>query len=70
MRSVGHVTLPEVPGVAVLVTGAGPQLALTRLGVTDILSFAVTVVITLAGVVTQVTHRGRVLAVEVAVMTS
>ena len=65
MRSVGHITLPEVPGVTILVTGAGPQLTLTSLSVTEVLSVTISVIITLAGVVTQVTHGGGVLTVEV-----
>ena len=63
MRGVGHVTLPEVPGVTVLVTGAGPQLTLARLSVTEVLSVTVTIVITLAGMVSQVTDGGGVLTV-------
>ena len=70
MWGVGHVTLPELPGVTVLVTGAGPQLALARLCVTEVLCVTITVIITLAGVVTQVTDGGGVLTVEAAVVTS
>ena len=70
MRGVGHVALPEVPEVTVLVTGAGPQLTLARLCVTEVLSVTVSVIITLAGVVTQVTDGGGVLTVETAIVTS
>ena len=70
MRVVAHVALAEVPGVAVLVSGAGPQLALTRILVTEILGLAVSVIITLAGVVSEVTHGCGVLAVEATVVTS
>ena len=64
MRGVGHITLPEVPGVTILVTGAGPQLTLTSLSVTEVLSVTISVIITLAGVVSEVTDGGRVLTVE------
>ena len=70
MRGVGNVTLPKVPGVAVQITGAGSQLALARLLVTEILSFAITIIITLAGVVDQITDWGRVFTVEATVVTS
>ena len=70
MGGVGHITLSEVPGVAVQITGAGPQLALARLLVTEILSMTISIIITLASVVNQVTDGSRVLAVEAAVMTS
>ena len=70
MRSIGHVTLPEVPGVTILITGAGPQLTLTSFSVTEILSVTISIIITLAGVVTQVTDGGGVLAVEAAIVTS
>ena len=70
MRVVAHVALAEVPGVAVLVSSAGPQLALARVSVTEILGLAVSVIITLAGVVREVTDWGGVLAVEVTVVTT
>ena len=70
MGGVGHITLSEVPGVAVQITGAGSQLALARLLVTEILSFAITIIITLAGVVDQITDWGRVFTVEATVVTS
>ena len=70
MRGVGHITLSEVPGVTILITGAGPQLTLTSLSVTEILSVTVSIIITLAGVVSQVTDRGGVLTVEATIMTS
>ena len=70
MRGVGNVTLPKVPGVAVQITGAGSQLALARLLVTEILSKTIPIIIALAGVVNQVTNWGRVFTVETTVMTS
>ena len=70
MRSVGHITLPEVPGVTILVTGAGPQLTLTSLSVTEVLSVTISVIITLAGVVSEVADGGRVLTVEATIVTS
>ena len=70
MRGVGHVTLPEVPRITVQITGAGSQLTLAGLLVTEILRKAISIIITLAGVVNQVTDGSRVLAVEVTVMTS
>ena len=70
MRGVGHVTLPKVPGVAVQITGAGPQLALARLLVTEIFRETISIIITLAGVVNQVTDWGRVFTIETTVMTS
>ena len=70
VRGVGHVTLPEVPGVTVLVTGAGPQLALASLSVTEVLRVTIRVIITLAGMVTQVADGGGVLTVQTAIVTS
>ena len=70
MGGVGHITLSEVPGVAVQITGAGPQLTLARLLVTEILRKTISIIITLAGVVNQVTNWGRVFTVETTVMTS
>ena len=70
MGGVGDVTLPKVPRVAVQVTGAGPQLTLARLLVTEILCMTISIIITLAGVVNQVTDWGRVFTVETTVMTS
>ena len=48
----------------------GERLTLARLSVTEILSVTVTVIITLAGVVSQVTDGGGVLTVEAAIVTS
>ena len=48
----------------------GEGLAFSRLSVTEVLSVTVTVIITFAGVVSQVTDGGRVLTVEAAVVTS
>ena len=48
----------------------GQRLTLSSVRVTEILSFAVTIIITLTGMVNQVTDRSRVLAVEVTLMTS
>ena len=46
------------------------QLTYSSFSVAEVLSMAVTVIITLAGVVSQVTHRSRVLTVQSTVMTS
>mgnify|MGYP001344427499 CR=1 FL=1 len=46
------------------------RLTLSRLSVTEVLSVTITVIITLAGVVTQVTDGGGVLTVEAAIVTS
>ena len=70
MRGVGHVTLPEVPRVAVQITGAGPQLTLAGLLVTEILRMTISIIITLAGVVNQVTDGCRVFTIESTVVTS
>ena len=70
MRGVGHVTLPKIPRVAVQITGAGSQLTLAGLLVTEILRMTISIIITLAGVVNQVTNWGRVFTVETTVMTS
>ena len=48
----------------------GEGLTLASISVTEVLSFAVIIIVTLAGVVSQVTDGCRVLAVEAAVMTS
>ena len=48
----------------------GERLAFSRLSVTEVLSVTVTVIITLAGVVSQVTDGGRVLTVGATVVTS
>ena len=48
----------------------GEGLALASVRVTEILSFAVSVIVTLAGVVSEVTDGGGVLAVETTVVTS
>ena len=70
MGGATHIALPEVTGVAVQITGAGPQLTLARLLVTEILSVTIPIIITLAGVVNQVTDWGGVFTVETTVMTS
>ena len=48
----------------------GERLAFSRLSVTEVLSVTITVIITLAGMVTQVTDRGGVFTVEAAIVTS
>ena len=48
----------------------GEGLAFSRLCVTEILGVTITVIITLAGVVSQVTDGGGVLTVEAAIVTS
>ena len=70
MGGATHIALPEVPRVAVQITGAGPQLTLARLLVTEILCMTISIIITLAGVVNQVTDWGRVFTIETAVVTS
>ena len=53
----------------ILNTG-GEGLTLASVSVTEVLSLAVVIIVTLASVVSQVTDWSRVLAVEAAVMTS
>merc|ERR1711884_919025 len=48
----------------------GERLTFSRLSVTEVLSMTISIIITLAGVVTQVTDRGGVLTVEATVVTS
>ena len=48
----------------------GERLTLSRLRVTEVLSVTVSVIIALAGVVSQVTYGGGVLTVQAAIVTS
>ena len=55
--------------ITVSITNTWPQLT-DSISVAEVLSMAVTVIITLAGVVSQVTDRSRVLTVQSTVMAS
>ena len=48
----------------------GEELAFASFSVTEVLSVTISIIITLAGVVSKVTDGGRVLTVEAAIMTS
>ena len=67
----GHITDPLSIGLIITVSITHTRLLLTdSISVAEVLSMAVTVIITLAGVVSQVTHRSRVLTVQGTVMAS
>ena len=56
--------------ITLCICQANCQLTYSSFSVTEVLCMAVTVIITLAGVVSQVTHRSRVLTVQSTVMAS
>ena len=67
----GNITDSLSIGLIITVSISHTRLLLTdSISVAEVLSMAVTVIIALAGVVSQVTHRSRVLTVQSTVMAS
>ena len=67
----GNITDPLSIGLIITVSITHTRLLLTdSISIAEVLCMAVTVIIALAGVVSQVTHRSWVLTVQSTVMTS
>ena len=67
---IGSVTNQVISLALNIIDTDGEELAFARLCVTEVLCVTIRVVITFAGVVSQVTDGGRVLTVEATVVTS
>ena len=67
----GNITDSLSIGLIITVSISHTRLLLTNsISIAEVLCMAVTVIIALAGVVSQVTHRSRILTVQGTVMTS